>query len=433
MGHHHELKELHDYRLLQKRLDSMVTGAPYSETLMEILKLLFTPEDAALAHKLPLGIKPLSAIASKLKMPQQELEEKITDMAQRGLVFDMEIEGRRFAALAPIVIGFFEFTFMRARDALPMKELAALFEKYMMEEDKFARKVFQGPTQIGRSLVREEALPEGDFTEILDWERASRLVSSASSVGVSLCACRHHRSHIGKACERPQRVCLSLNFGADPLIKAGLAERITNQEGLDILKQCKEAGLAQTGDNVQRNATYICNCCGCCCGMIQAYKTFNISHSIVSSNWIMEVDREQCKGCGKCAEACPLEAITIREQREGEKKKRWAEVDENVCMGCGVCHSACKYGGVKLKPRAQRVYTPETAFDKWIAMALERGKLAPLMLDNADRFSHRALGRIFSILEKTPPYKVAMAIAPLRSAFLNTIVQKARRDLGVDL
>ena len=35
-----------EYRLLQQRLDRNVTGAPDSPHFMEILKILFSPEDA---------------------------------------------------------------------------------------------------------------------------------------------------------------------------------------------------------------------------------------------------------------------------------------------------------------------------------------------------------------------------------------------------
>lgn len=38
----------------------------------------------------------------------------------------------------------------------------------MFENEDFAWAVFAGQNQIGRSLVREEALPTGDHTEVLD-------------------------------------------------------------------------------------------------------------------------------------------------------------------------------------------------------------------------------------------------------------------------
>ncbi len=66
-----------------------------------------------------------------------------------------------------------------------MKELAQLFKQYMMEDDRFARSVFDDTTQIGRSLVREEALPEDNYSEVQDWERASHIIKSADAVGVA--------------------------------------------------------------------------------------------------------------------------------------------------------------------------------------------------------------------------------------------------------
>jgi hypothetical protein len=41
------------YRRLQQRLDRMVTGAPDSPALQAILRLLFTPEEAELAVRMP--------------------------------------------------------------------------------------------------------------------------------------------------------------------------------------------------------------------------------------------------------------------------------------------------------------------------------------------------------------------------------------------
>jgi Fe-S-cluster-containing hydrogenase component 2 len=46
-----------------------------------------------------------------------------------------------------------------------------------------------------------------------------------------------------------------------------------------------------------------------------------------------KVDADKCTGCGLCVEACPVEAISL----ENDK----AKVDEGACVDCGVCASEC--------------------------------------------------------------------------------------------
>ena len=144
--------------------------------------------------------------------------------------------------------------------------------------------------------------------------------------------------------------------------------------------------------------------------------------AIVTSNWIMEIDLTRCTGCGMCVKACPLEIIELHKEGAGREKHKWAEGDSSLCLGCGVCYSSCKFGAITMKPREQRVFTPESTFDRLVAMAIERGKLADLLFEDPRRLSHRALGRIVGVLEKTPPYKALMAVKPLRSAFFNAVV-----------
>ena len=288
-------------------------------------------------------------------------------------------------------------------------------------------------TQIGRSLVREEALPagvNGEHVEILDWERASSIVKTATDAAVSLCACRHHASHLNEACDRPLRTCLSFNHGASMLVRNGVAERITNSEAMDILELAKANGLAQTADNVQRNVSYICNCCGDCCGMMSAIRRFDLRNAIVTSNWISDIDLSRCNGCGRCTKVCPVNAITIEEQQLTNRRKRWAVRNADLCLGCGVCYSACRHGALSMNPRPRRVFTPESTFDRMVAMAIERGKLADLILDNTEGLGYQAVGRIIQVLEKSPPYKAALAIKPLRSIFLDTVVRGIKLAAG---
>lgn len=412
------------YVQLQQRLDRMLTGAPDSLAFRSILRLLFSPEEAELAVAMP-PLCSMSDLSRRLGRDEQELDALVSGMARRGLVLDYRHRSRRWIQLAPVVLGFFEFVFMRVREDLPMERLAGLFDEYLDDgpDHAFAHAVWRGSVQVGRSLIREEALPADGPTEVLDWERATEIVASARHVAVSLCSCRHKARLLGKGCDAPLRTCLTFDGFAEALGRAEIAEPITNDEALDILVEAKAAGLAQVADNVQRGIAYMCNCCGCCCGMVQAIRQAGITDAIVSSNYIAETDLDLCRGCKLCFRACPVDAITMVDNEGQGPRRYWAIVDEDRCLGCGVCFPVCRWGGRVMAPRAPRIFTPATRIEQETAMAVERGKLGDYLVDVSDGLGPRGLSRVLKVLEETEPGEAQRAIAPLRSVYLQRFLE----------
>jgi ferredoxin len=415
-----------EYKLLQERLDRNVTGAPDSPAMQRILRLLFTPEDAHVARQLPQIIS-LSALAAKLDTDLDELDAHITSMAERGLILDFERKGKRYAMAAPVVIGFFEYTFMRERPGAAMEEYAAAFGD-LFDEENFVRSVFAGSTQIGRSLVREESLPQE--SEVLDWERATHAVLSAETVAVSLCPCRIDAGLRGEGCNAPARTCLTFGTAAVTLARSGLAETISNDEAMEILQEAKAAGLAQTGDNVREDLSYMCNCCGCCCGMMRSIKKYSIYDGIVPSNWLATVDHSQCRGCTKCAKACPVGAIDIVPTEGKGLRRNWAIVDSDRCLGCGVCHDVCRWDAHGMDEREDQPYIPARTMEKVALMAIERGKLGDLLLDNIGSRLGPLAATSLRVLEKMPPWKMAMANQKIRSKFVSTMLGVVNKQVA---
>jgi heterodisulfide reductase subunit A2 len=56
-----------------------------------------------------------------------------------------------------------------------------------------------------------------------------------------------------------------------------------------------------------------------------------------------EVITAHCKACGKCAEVCPYNAITV-----DVKKKTPAVVNTAACAGCGTCAAECRFGAITM-------------------------------------------------------------------------------------
>ena len=158
MGH---ISAKFEYEKLRSKVDRYPVGAPATETIYEILKTLYTPEEAELASQLPLKFSTLGALSRRLKIPQDQLRARLEPLCDKGLIMDLTQGGKMRYVLVPTVVGFFEFSMMRTRESMDQKKLAALFHRIMLEERDFSAQCSKGaPTSVFRTLVHEETLPD---------------------------------------------------------------------------------------------------------------------------------------------------------------------------------------------------------------------------------------------------------------------------------
>jgi ferredoxin len=412
------------YTELVDRLNRFPQGAPPSETLYKILSILFSEREAELVSRLP--IKPFTAEQASriLKLDLTETRRVLDELAGRAILVDSERDGETTYILPPPMAGFFEFSMMRLRGDIDQKVLGELFYEYMNVEEDFIRSLFvRGETQLGRVFVHEPVLSNENALHVLDYERASEVISTATHRGVGVCYCRHKMMHVGRSCDAPMEICMTFNGAADSLIRHGYARSVEVSEGMELLAQAYERNLVQFGENAREGVSFICNCCGCCCEAMIAARKFGMLNPVHTSNFLPTVDDSACNGCGKCVTACPVEAMSLVSANDAhDPKRRRAKVDEAVCLGCGVCVRICSRQGLSLRSRPQRVITPLNSLHRTVVMAIERGDLQDLIFDNRVLWNHRALAAVLGVVLRLPPIKQAMASRQMKSRYLEYLI-----------
>jgi len=349
------------YRKLARVLDSLPNGFPPTEDGREIrlLKRIFEPEQAELFCDLKLTFETPEQIAERTGRPLEGLGEMLTGMWERGQIFGVKFGPVKMFKMVPWAFGIYEFQLPHMD-----RELAEMCEEYMKV---YGREFFKRTPQFMQVIPIEREIPAKH--EALTYEKVSAIVERGQSFLVNDCICKKEQDLLENRCDKPMEVCLAIAPVPDVFGEAKTGRAISREEAYGVLNMAEEAGLVHLTWNVQNGHFFICNCCGCCCGVLRSINDLNIPASrVVNAYYFAEIDPDVCESCGTCAyERCQVNAV-----QEGENAY---EVIRERCIGCGLCVTTCPAEAIHLvrKPDQELVFPPTDEMAWYEARARERG------------------------------------------------------------
>lgn len=350
------------YEKLRELLDRHPVSCPPIDEIQQILRILFSPEEAAVALGLsfaPLGVQ---EIAERARVDPQGAGEKLESMADKGLIFARQKEGAWGYGLFNRIT-LFENSYRKGASNEITEKLTPLWQSYFT--------ILSGikdykPAPLFRVIPLQKVIETR--TEVLSYERVFEMIDKAKVVGITQCACRN----LYQNCDAPRETCMVFDHMCTHLVQRGFARYLSKEEMKEKLEEFDQKGLFRLTNNTRDRLDIICHCCSCCCGTLRFLKESGGFNKIASSSLVSENNPDRCKGCGICADKrCPVQAIEMKEERP--------IVREKDCLGCGLCVTGCPNKAMKMKPRTE-VTEPFANFNEWGMRTLqERGRLEAFM------------------------------------------------------
>ena len=373
------------YERLADALDALPAGFTRTPNKLEIelIKLVFTPEEASLAGQLSRTLETAAEIAERVGLPEDKVTVLLEGMIPRRMVKadtlaletgvkglgkveakpgqKAQTESMKKYRLFPFLVGWYESFLQESRPT--SRNLLKIFEQYVTEGG--GEKIFsprpgsQGVIPYRGSLKPEWVKREPHNDIDAHFSRHERFL-------VLDCVCKKEKAALhGHSCELPVKRCGFVGLPPQTPLSENVVTReeaIKRWEELDAMGTMVIEGFyGFTMGAEEPQFVGGCHCCGCCCTILQGGRMGNLTETVERSNYRAVKDYDKCAACGECVRRCQFFAHTYSDRSDGKPV-----YDRAKCVGCGSCGQGCPSGALHLEPVSEEEwFHVPSSFVEW--------------------------------------------------------------------
>ncbi|MFW9987309.1 MAG: indolepyruvate ferredoxin oxidoreductase subunit alpha [Candidatus Odinarchaeota archaeon] len=341
------------YKVARTIIKAGSIPVPITDALIKLLQTILSEELATFILNFRQPSLNMKQIKDKTNLNEEEIRIKLKPLMEKGIIIESKSinTGIIVYRLLPLLPGIFEYSFMKGKTDEKDIKLAHLYDKVFDEISQGTQRNYDNVVEqfklappIDRVIPVQHEI-ESIQEVIIPSVRVAEIIENNSSIAIANCYCRHQKELMNEPCkmDAPKENCLMFGKSAQFAIKYNFAKPISKERAKQILKESEDLGLVHNAfhvhQNYEKDIESICNCCKCCCMTFQMYYR-GIASLHTNSSFIADLDNEICISCGNCIEKCPVEALTLVDNKVIH--------DENLCIGCGLCVSSCPNDAISL-------------------------------------------------------------------------------------
>lgn len=355
---------------------------PITKPLLDCFEMVVSPEETDFL--LRMGLKPhtYGEAASLSDSSEESFRSFFKALLEKGLVVSQWTEnGQELFSVNGIMVGWFEVQLADGKETPDKKEFAHRVDRLFKSWQRmnffplrnYLNYRFRRGSKPHHSIVainqpdktnkkrqvivdRAIALPE---TKVYPTKTIYELIDKYGKdnrIALVNCFCRQWRKMVNEPCRfnLPSEACIVIGDATRYVVNYGIGRYISREDALEIIQQVQKKGaihqVFHESENINLPEIAICNCCWDCCGVLASYNRGAFPLHLKTYYTAQVVDSSLCKGCGKCEKYCPVNAISM----ENEK----SSIDTGKCIGCGQCTYLCPEGTITLESNERNVLLP---------------------------------------------------------------------------